>query len=110
MPFMYILECADSTYYVGSTRNLEHRLEQHTIGAIHSYTSTRRPLKLVYAEEFEYIHDAYAREKQVQGWSRAKRQALIEGRIADLPSISRRRSRTLGDASVGESSGADSTG
>jgi putative endonuclease len=92
MPFMYILECADRSYYVGCTRNLEHRMEQHAIGTVHSYTSSRRPVTLVYAEEFTYIHDAYAREKQVQGWSRAKRRALIEGRIGDLPGLSRRRS------------------
>ena len=90
---MYILECADSTYYVGSTRNLEHRLEQHAAGVVHSYTSTRRPVVLVYAEQFQYIHDAYAREKQVQGWSQAKRRALIDGRIGDLPGLSRRGQR-----------------
>lgn len=88
---MYILKCADASYYVGSTRNLERRLEEHAIGAVHSYTSTRLPVTLVYAEEFSYIHDAYAREKQVQGWSRAKRRALIEGRISTLPVLSRRR-------------------
>jgi putative endonuclease len=88
---MYILECADSSHYVGSTRNLDHRLEQHSIGAVRSYTSTRLPVTLVYVEEFTYIHDAYAREKQVQGWSRAKRRALIEGRIGDLPGLSKRR-------------------
>ncbi|MBT2500693.1 GIY-YIG nuclease family protein [Agromyces sp. ISL-38] len=90
MPFMYILECADGSYYVGSRRNLEHRLEQHSIAAVHSYTSSRLPVKLVYAEEFAYIHDAYSREKQVQGWSRAKRRALINGRIGELPKLSRR--------------------
>jgi len=96
MPFMYILECADSSYYVGSTRNLDHRLEQHSIGAVPSCTSTRLPVTLVYVEEFTCIHDAYAREKQVQGWSRAKRRALIEGRIRALRDLSKRRSSADG--------------
>ena len=87
---MYILECSDGSFYVGSTRDLEPRLEQHAAGSVPSYTSTRLPVTLVYAEEFEHIHEAYAREKQVQGWGRAKRMALIEGRIADLPGLSRR--------------------
>ena len=90
MPFMYILKCVDGSFYVGSTRDLEHRLEQHTTGSVRSYTSSRRPVTLVYAEEFEHIHDAYAREKQVQGWNRAKRMALVEGRITDLPGLSAR--------------------
>ena len=87
---MYILKCADGSFYVGSTRDLEQRLEQHTMGVVPSYTTSRRPVTLVYAEEFEHIHDAYAREKQVQGWNRAKRMALIEGRIIDLPRLSTR--------------------
>ncbi|MFB9307658.1 putative endonuclease [Agromyces hippuratus] len=89
MPHMYILECADGSFYVGSTRNLDHRLAQHELGAVHSYTSTRLPIRLVYVEEWKHMHEAYAREKQVQGWSRAKRRALIEGRHGDLPGLSR---------------------
>ena len=89
MPHLYILECADGSYYVGSTRNLDHRLMQHESGVVPSYTSTRLPVRLVCAEEFEHMHEAYAREKQVQGWSRAKRRALIEGRLGDLPELSR---------------------
>jgi len=89
MPFLYILECGDGSYYVGSTRDLNTRMEQHVIGAGGMYTAKRQPVKLVFAQEFEYMHDAYAREKQVQGWSRAKRLALIEGRFGDLPGLSR---------------------
>ena len=86
---MYILECADGTYYVGSTRNLDHRLTQHELGTVSSYTSKRLPVRLVYAEEWEHMHEAYAREKQVQGWGRGKRRALIDGRPDDLPDLSR---------------------
>jgi putative endonuclease len=75
---MYILECADGTYYTGSTVNLEKRLWEHEnfIGA--NYTKKRHPVKLVYCEEHARIDEAFYREKQVQGWSRAKKKALIE--------------------------------
>ena len=89
MPFMYILACADGSFYVGSTWDLERRLAQHNSadqGA--AYTRRRRPVRLVYFEESDRIDDAYAREKQIQGWGRAKRIALIEGRHDDLPGLS----------------------
>jgi putative endonuclease len=91
MPFVYILRCADDSYYVGSTRNLEHRMWQHSTGAGSAYTGRRLPVTLVFAQEFERIDEAYAREKQVQGWSRRKREALIESRFNDLPALSRKR-------------------
>jgi len=86
---MYILECGDHSFYVGSSRNLEFRVGQHTTGLGGSYSAKRQPVKLVYCEEYDRIDEAYAREKQVQGWSRAKRLALIEGRLGDLPGLSR---------------------
>ena len=70
---MYILECADGSYYVGSTRNLDRRIAEHQQGLGAKYTSGRLPVKLVYGEEYDRIADAYAREKQVLGWRRAKR-------------------------------------
>ncbi|KGJ81730.1 hypothetical protein GY21_01180 [Cryobacterium roopkundense] len=93
MPYMYIVQCADGSFYVGSTWNIERRLWQHTAGDGAAYTRRRRPVTLVYLEEGPRIEDAYAREKQVQGWSRAKRLALIEGRPADLAPLSVRRHR-----------------
>jgi len=81
MPHMYMLLCGDNSYYVGSTWNLELRLAQHNAGEGSEYTKRRRPVRLVYAEEFDRVEDAFRREKQVQGWSRAKRQALIDGTI-----------------------------
>lgn len=90
MPFMYILECADHSFYVGSTWDLEKRLAQHNSGiGGAAYTSRRRPVRLVYCEQSDRIEDAYAREKQIQNWGRAKRVALIEGRYDDLPGLSR---------------------
>jgi len=88
---MYILRCGDGSLYVGSTRHLLTRLDQHAIGKGAKYTSTRLPVELVYAEEFESIADAYAREKQVQGWSRKKREALIAGEFDALPGLSKKR-------------------
>ena len=84
-----MLECSDGSYYVGSTRNLDTRLEQHASGLGSAYTAKRQPVTLVWREEFDRIDEAWAREKQIQGWGRAKRRALIEGRFEDLPRLSR---------------------
>lgn len=89
MAFIYILECGDGSYYVGSTRNLELRMEQHHAGAGGQYTAKRQPMKLVFFEELGRVDEAWEREKQIQGSGRAKRRALIEGRMADLPRLSR---------------------
>ena len=91
MPFMYLLRCADGTTYVGSTRDLAHRLAQHMSGLGSAYTSQRLPVELAYAEEFDRIDEAYAREKQVQNWSRAKREALIAGDWAGVSAAARKR-------------------
>ena len=90
MAWMYILECADGSYYVGSTTDLERRLWEHNEGLGARYTARRRPVKLVYAAEFATIAEAYEREKQVQGWGRAKREALIRGDYAALPKLARK--------------------
>ena len=90
MAWMYILECADGSYYVGSTMNLEHRIFQHQQGLGAKYTSSRLPVKLVYGEEYDRVADAYAREKQVQGWRRAKREALIKGDPELLPTLAKK--------------------
>jgi putative endonuclease len=86
---MYILRCSDDSFYVGSTVNLDGRLVQHNEGKGAKYTRTRLPAELAYYEEFDRAEDAFAREKQVQGWGRAKRIALIEGRSEELPGLSR---------------------
>ncbi len=90
MPYMYILQCADGSYYVGSTKDLERRLWQHSEGLGAKYTARRRPVELVYAEEYTSIADAYQREKQVQGWGRKKREALIRGGYDALPELARK--------------------
>lgn len=75
--YMYILECADGSYYTGSTTDLERRLAQHQAGEGANHTKKRLPVKLVYFEEFQRIAEAFYREKQVQGWCRKKKEALI---------------------------------
>ena len=86
---MYILLCSDNTYYVGSTKNLTLRIEEHNNGEGAEYTKHRLPVKLVYYEECFNIKDAFLREKQVQGWSRKKREALINGEYNKLPELSK---------------------
>ena len=78
MPYVYILECGDGSYYTGSTPDLERRLAQHEAGEGANFTAKRLPIKLVYSEEFPLIGIAFQREKQIQGWTRAKKKALIE--------------------------------
>lgn len=81
--YLYILQCADKTYYTGSTTDLNLRFEQHQMGEGANYTRKRLPVLLVYYEEFERIKEAFQREKQVQGWSKKKKEALIQrNRIA----------------------------
>ncbi|GBR73403.1 hypothetical protein NO1_0792 [Candidatus Termititenax aidoneus] len=83
--YMYILKCADGTYYVGSTNNLELRLAQHRSGNGANYTKKRLPVKLVYYEEYPRTDEAFYREKQVQKWRREKKEALINGNHKLLP-------------------------
>jgi putative endonuclease len=91
MAWMYILKCADDSYYVGSTKNLELRLSQHQSGKGTRYTSGRLPVELVYGEEYDRVTDAYYREKQVQNWDRAKREALINGNQEVLQPLAKKK-------------------
>jgi putative endonuclease len=85
--YMYILECADGTYYTGSTKNLEKRLWEHNNFMGANYTKKKHPAKFVYCEEYPRIDVAFYREKQVQGWSHAKKKALINGENSKLPEL-----------------------
>ncbi|MFB9315086.1 GIY-YIG nuclease family protein [Nocardioides plantarum] len=108
--YVYMLQCADGSYYVGSTIDLERRLGQHQNGEGAAYTRRpgRLPVTLVYVEDFDQISDAFAREKQIQNWSRAKRQALIDRRYAELPKLAKGRYDMPGY--VSRRSGADEDG
>ena len=72
----YLLTCADGWYYVGHTDDLEKRLAAHQDGSFAGYTARRRPVTLTYAESFDSRDDAFHRERQIKGWSRAKKKAL----------------------------------
>lgn len=82
--YMYILGCRDGSYYTGSTVDLDIRLRQHADGIGAKYTARRLPVRLLYYEEFLRIEDAFYREKQVQGWSRNKKESLIVSNYNDL--------------------------
>ncbi len=91
--FVYMLRCADGSYYVGSARNndLGERVAVHQAGVYHGYTSTRRPVHLVWSEYFDRITDAIAAERKIKGWSRAKKEALIRGDWTKIKLLARRR-------------------
>ena len=90
----YMLRCSDGSYYVGSARgDLDMRYRQHQAGSYPGYTSLRRPVTLVWAEPFQFITDAIAVERQIKGWSRAKKEALIRRDYDVLPKLAARRTR-----------------
>jgi len=77
---LYILRCADGSYYVGTTvGTLDRRGAEHQAGAYDGYTALRRPVELVFHQHFERLDDAAAAERQVKGWRRDKKEALIRG-------------------------------
>jgi predicted GIY-YIG superfamily endonuclease len=77
--WVYILKCKDGSYYTGNTQNLNQRIVQHQNGIYKGYTSTRRPIELVYSQGFPTYDEAIRAERQLKGWSRAKKEALIRG-------------------------------
>jgi putative endonuclease len=82
--YLYILLCANGQYYTGSTINLEKRLAEHQSGKGAFFTQKHLPVELVFVKEFERIDEAFCREKQVQGWSHKKKEALIMGEYNQL--------------------------
>ncbi len=87
--YTYILECANGKYYTGSTNNLERRILQHQSGEGANFTKKNLPVKLVYYEVFNRIDEAFYREKQIQGWSRKKKETLIRGKNSELTELSK---------------------
>jgi predicted GIY-YIG superfamily endonuclease len=87
MPFVYILKCADGSYYVGKTDDLLNRLHEHQAGVGADYTAARRPIEMVYAEEHSSIRGAKNRELQLKRWSRAKKEALIAQDLGRLKRV-----------------------
>ena len=92
--YVYMLRCADGSYYVGLThRALDERIGEHQAGTYDGYTKARRPVTLVWADEFPVITDAIACERQVKGWSRKKKEALSARRYDELPILAGRRTQ-----------------
>ena len=88
--WVYILRCADNSYYTGHTDNLEKRIAQHTIGEIKScYTFTRRPLTLVSSQDFITREEALTSEQQIKGWSRKKKEAMMRGDWAEVSRLAK---------------------
>jgi len=94
MPVTYILLCANNEYYVGSTSDIERRLQEHQSGRGADFTKGHLPVKLVYTEEYSTIEEAYQRERQLHGWTRVKKEALIRGDIEELKRLSKSKRKT----------------
>lgn len=90
MGWTYLLECSDGSLYVGSTTDLPRRVEEHNRGEVPGWTTRRRPVRLLWSAEFEKINEAFALERQLHGWSRAKKLALARGDFDALPLLSSR--------------------
>ncbi|MHC0442682.1 GIY-YIG nuclease family protein [Flavobacterium sp. 3-210] len=87
--YVYILKCSDNSYYTGFTNNIERRLNEHNYGLnLECYTFTKRPLELVFYAEFNDVNQAITFEKQVKGWSRKKKEAIIKDKWEDLKKLS----------------------
>jgi len=92
--YAYILRCADDSYYTGKTQSsLERRLAEHNDGALGGYTASRRPVALVWHQEFANITDAIAAERRIKGWSRVKKEALIADDFGRLKALAKRKGR-----------------
>ena len=85
--FVYILKCSDESYYTGVTSNLEKRFAEHNAGTYDGYTRNRKPVKLIYSERINDINDAIVLEKRIKGWSRKKKEALIQGDFSLLKEL-----------------------
>lgn len=87
--YVYIIKCADDSYYIGQTDNLEKRIAEHKIGACAGYSSTRLPIELVYSQEFASRDEAIAAERKIKKWNRKKKEALIQGDFEALRKYSK---------------------
>ena len=87
--YVYILKCSDNSYYTGFTNNIDRRFDEHNYGVNKEcYTYNKRPLELVFCTEFNDVNQAIAFEKQVKGWSRNKKEAIINDNWDDLKKLS----------------------
>jgi len=94
MFWVYMLRCADDSFYLGHTDSLERRFAQHRDGVFQScYTFRRRPIELIYSQDFPAREQALEMERRIKGWSRAKKVALIRGDWEEISRLSRRKGR-----------------
>ncbi len=104
--YVYILECSDKSYYTGVTNNIDKRVGQHfTSFGQNTYVSNRLPAKLAYCCECHDIKQAIAFEKQIKGWTRKKKEALINGNFDLLKELSKSYSKRFSDSVSRGSSG-----
>lgn len=89
--FAYLLKCNDGSYYAGHTDDLERRIAQHQSGALGGYTARRLPVQLVWSDSFATRDDAFAVERKLKGWSRAKKEALMAGDWEQIRELARNR-------------------
>jgi len=93
--WVYILQCADDSYYIGHTDNLETRLWQHQSGQVPGYTSSRLPVRLVFSQAHTSREEALAAERQIKGWSRKKKEAMIRGDWSEVSRLARSRNSSI---------------
>ena len=89
--WVYILRCADGSYYTGHTEDLEKRLVEHATGQIAGYTATRGPVRLIFSEEFSTREEALAAERRIKGWSRKKKEAMMRGDWVEVSRLAKGR-------------------
>jgi len=93
--FIYILRCADGSYYTGVTRRgVDERVSEHAQGLIDSYTARRLPVELVFSEYYERVDEAVAAERRIKGWSRAKKEAYMRGDFERLSELAKRKPKS----------------
>ena len=94
MFWVYILHCSDNSYYAGHTDNLEARIDLHQSGECDGYTATRLPVELVWTQECTTREEALSAERQIKGWSRKKKEALIRGDWEEVSRLAQSKSQT----------------
>jgi putative endonuclease len=95
--WVYILKCSDNSYYVDCTNDLIRRMNEHIMGIFKGYTSTRLPIELVYSQSFDNMNDAMKAEKQIKGWTRKKKEALVSGDFKLLHELAKCKNETSFD-------------
>jgi predicted GIY-YIG superfamily endonuclease len=89
--YVYMLRCKDGSYYIGHTDDLDYRLAQHQVGTCGGYTAKRRPVTLMWTDTFPERDQAFRVERQLKGWSRAKKEALIAGDWSLIQALAKNR-------------------